>query len=46
MKTYLSTNPNIEALPERNVDLETLFVDYNQYHHPQGKDMFGRLQGW
>jgi hypothetical protein len=45
MKHYPSVLPESETsgVPKRKVDLETLFFDYNKFHHPKGKDMFGRI---
>lgn len=43
MKHYQSNNSNPDRAEKRTVDLETLFVNYNEFHHPKGKDIFGRL---
>jgi hypothetical protein len=34
MRHYPSTNPNQDGIPTRTVDLDTLNVDYNAFHHP------------
>ena len=34
MKHYPTTNENPDGVPKRSVDLETLFVNYNEFHHP------------
>lgn len=43
MLTYPSTGNYPTGIPERNIDLATFAVDYNKFHHPEGKDMFKRL---
>lgn len=34
MRHYPSSNPNPDGIPKRDVDLDTLNVDYNAFHHP------------
>ncbi len=47
MKSYLTTSTEpVHGVANRKVHLETLFVDYNAFHHPKGADMFGRVQGF
>lgn len=45
MKHYPSTATIPTGLPPRTVDFSKLVdKDYNNHHHPRGKDMFGRTK--
>ena len=46
MKNFPTTNTNTSGIPERKLDVDILNFDYNQYHNPNGKNLFDRVKPW